>query len=81
MSNKAKFCTTCHHWEKDVFKSAGDTFGVCHDVVASSKVKQDSEAKINEGTVYTESYFGCIYWRENDGVLVKIDPKLGNEKK
>lgn len=69
----AKFCCTCIHWEKDILTRVEEKFGICHDVIAPDKVIQDRETKINEdNTLYTESYFGCVYWRENDGSIIKF---------
>lgn len=78
----AKFCCTCIHWEKDILIRTTEKFGICNDVIASSKIIQDRETKLNEdNTVYTEAYFGCIYWRENDGSLLSIDDVVKDEIK
>lgn len=73
----SKFCQTCIHWEKDIFTRLGGKFGICHDLLATDKIIQDRETKLTEdGTTYTAEYFGCIYWRENDGSLININKTL-----
>jgi hypothetical protein len=69
----AKFCCTCIHWEKDIFTRVGEKFGICHDVVAPGKIVMDTNTTLNDETIlYTEEYYGCIYWRENDGSLLNF---------
>jgi hypothetical protein len=75
----AKFCCTCIHWEK-VAPIAGDAFGICHDVGVSMKVALDGKSNLSEeGTFWTEAYFGCVYWRENDGSLLSINEIVEDE--
>lgn len=77
---KAKFCCTCIHWEKNIITRVDEKFGICHDVIASSKVFQDAETRLNEdSTVFTEAHFGCVYWRENDGSLFSTDDIVKKE--
>jgi len=69
--SKPKFCHTCVSFEKGIFTRVGEKFGMCHNVAVKSKVALDGENIIGQdGVIYTEEYFGCIYWRENNGVLI-----------
>jgi hypothetical protein len=69
----AKFCCTCLHWEK-IAPVSGDQFGICQDVGVAMKVAMDGKTHLaEEGTLWTEAYFGCIYWRENDGSLLSLN--------
>lgn len=69
-----KFCCTCIHWERVVPDVAGDNFGICDNVAVATKVALDGKTHLEEeGTLWTEQYFGCIYWRENDGSLLSTD--------
>lgn len=70
----SKFCLNCYCWEEVATKVTGDTFGICHNVAVKDKVAVDGKAHVlEEGTLWTEEYFGCLYWRENDGSLFGID--------
>jgi hypothetical protein len=78
--SQAKFCCTCIHWEADIFTRVGEKFGACHDVIAPSKIVQDRETTINDKTIlYTEAYFCCNYWRENNGSLMAIHNAIKHE--
>lgn len=69
------FCLSCHSWEK-IFTRATGEFGICHNPAVKDKVGMDDDNKTNmedDGVLYTESYFGCIYWRENAGGLFGTD--------
>lgn len=66
-----KFCYTCINWEK-VDNDANDSFGICHDVIVGMKVSVEKEDSTEEGELWTNGYFGCIYWRENDGSIVSF---------
>ncbi len=69
----SKFCCTCIHWDGAIIHRAGDEFGICKDIVASSKIIQDRETKLNEdSTLYTEKFFGCVYWRDSFESIIKI---------
>lgn len=70
--SKPQFCHTCIFYEKEIFTRHGDEkFGICSNVSVSMKVALDGATHMEEdGTFYTEQYFGCIYWRENNGVLI-----------
>ena len=70
----SKFCKTCIYWEKVVPQVSGDNFGVCQDVSVSMKVAMDGKSHLSEeGALWTEQYFGCVYWRENDGSILNIE--------
>lgn len=65
------FCKSCHSWEKGIFTRAGESFGLCHNVAVATKVVVDGNTVLGEdGSIYTEEYFGCVYWRENRGSLI-----------
>lgn len=75
----AKFCCTCIHWEKDVLARVGQSFGICDEPIVTSKVMQDTDKHLSEEEVlYTDPYFGCIYWRQNDGSLFGTDKIVKN---
>lgn len=76
-----KFCHTCHSYEGGIFTRAGESFGVCHNISVSTKIVLDGNTILAEdGIIYTEEYFGCIYWRENNGTLIDLG-KTVNVKK
>ena len=59
------FCNTCQFWEGPVFQRSGDDFGQCHQVMVHSKVTTETKTVLEEdGTVFTEAFFGCVYWRD-----------------
>ncbi len=69
----AQFCNECAFWEKDVFNNAGNKFGVCHNVEVAMKVMLDGSTHLEEeGTFYTEGYFGCIYCRPGKFTLIDL---------
>lgn len=70
MSN---FCKTCHYYEKGIFTRAGESFGVCHNIAVATKVAVDGESVLGgDGIIYTEEYFGCVYWRADEGRILDI---------
>lgn len=78
---KPHFCHTCIFYEKDIFSRGADSFGVCRNVEVSMQVVSDGKSQLEEeGTFYTSKYFGCIYWRENDGTLIDINKTLEDGK-
>jgi len=79
--SKPTFCCTCVQWEKDIFTRIGEKFGICHHVIVETKVIQDRETKINEdNTLFTESYFGCVYWREGNYVLIDLNKEIKEQE-
>ena len=69
--SKPTLCHTCHSYEKEIFTRSGESFGICHSIAVATKVALDSATILGQdGIVYTEAYFGCVYWRENNGVLI-----------
>jgi len=68
---KPHFCHTCTFYEKNIFTRTGESFGICHNVAVATKLAIDGKTVLgDDGIIYTEEYFGCIYWRENDGTLI-----------
>jgi hypothetical protein len=74
-----KFCNTCIHWEK--LHPTVSSSGICHSADVSLNVKMNySDMNMDaEGTLWTEPYFGCVYWRENDGSLININKTITDE--
>lgn len=69
----SKFCCTCIYWEKVIPQIGGDDFGVCHDETVAFKVALDGKTKLGQdGMLSTQGYFGCIFWRQNDGSVVNF---------
>lgn len=67
------FCINCSFYEKEIFTRAGESFGVCHNVAVATKVLVDGKTVLEEdGAIYTEEYFGCVYWRNHEGGLFNI---------
>ena len=67
------FCQTCIYYEKNIFTRTGESFGMCKNVEVSMKVAVDGKSVMEEdGAIYTEEYFGCIYWRGNGGTILNI---------
>jgi hypothetical protein len=78
--SKPHFCHTCIFYEKDIFTRTGDKFGICSNTSVAMKVALDGKTHLEEeGTFYTAEYFGCIYWRENDGTLLDINKTIKDE--
>lgn len=68
---KPHFCHTCTFYEKNIFTRVGESFGICHNVAVATKLAVDGRSVLGEdGIIYTEEYFGCVYWREGDGTLI-----------
>lgn len=77
MSN---FCNKCIQWEKVTPQLAGSNFGICHDVSVAMKVALDGKTHLGEdGAFWTEAYFGCVHWRENDGSLLGFDDIIDSD--
>lgn len=75
----ANFCCKCIHWEK-VDLIAAESFGVCDNVSVATKVALDGKTHLGEeGTLWTEAYFGCVYWRQNDGSLLNFEDIIDDE--
>lgn len=67
-----KFCCNCTNWEN--VKGSKDSQGICHDVMVASNVTIEHEKTFTQdGQLWTNGYFGCIYWRENDGSIVDFE--------
>ena len=50
---------------------------MCHDTSVAMKVALDGKTRLgSEGTLFTQSYFGCIHWRKNDGSLISTNKAL-----
>jgi hypothetical protein len=60
------FCINCSFYEKGIITRAGESFGICHNVAVATKVLVDGQTVLGEdGIIYTEEYFGCVYWRNH----------------
>lgn len=76
----SKFCNNCINWEKVIPQVSGDNFGICQDISVAMKVAMDGKTHLGEeGALWTEQYFGCIYWREDDGSLLSIDDIVNDD--
>lgn len=83
------FCNKCIYWEP-VFKKSGDAFGLCKNDEVIDKVIADSATELGEdNTLFTQSWFGCVHFREHNGVLIDLSklisymdykPTLGEEQ-
>ena len=68
-----KFCCTCVRWD-NAMPAPAEGFGICTDVGVSMRVALDSSTHMREkGTLWTDPYFGCIFWRPNNGSLIDIN--------
>ena len=68
-----KYCSTCIHWKK-VAPQGVDSLGQCTSGDVSVNVALDSKTTLGEDdTLWTSKYFGCVYWRDNHGVLIDIN--------
>jgi len=57
------FCINCSFYEKGIITRVGESFGLCHNVAVATKVLIDGKTVLQEdGSIYTEEYFGCVYW-------------------
>jgi len=76
----AKFCNTCYCWEK-VGPQAVNVLGACHSEEVKLKVHLDfpNIDRDEEGQLWTDQFFGCVHWKQNDGSLVSINKTLRNE--
>ena len=73
----ANFCKSCHFYEKNIFTRVGESFGLCHNVSVANKIAIDGSTVLGEdGSVYTEEHFGCVYWRQDGGSLIDIRDAL-----
>lgn len=69
----ANFCKNCIHWEANILTRAGENFGICDHVVVGTKVIADTERRIvDNGTIYTEEFFGCVYFECKPNLLVSL---------
>lgn len=77
----SQFCCECNQWEGVLPQISGDHFGMCHDTSVAMKVALDGKTKLgDQGTLFTQSYFGCIHWRKNDGSLVSTNRALKEDE-
>lgn len=68
-----KFCRLCHSWEF-VGKKDGSDFGVCHNPAVPNNLAVEGKTfSTDDGTLWTGEYFGCVYWRENEGRLLDVE--------
>ncbi|MBS1760649.1 MAG: hypothetical protein JST23_11060 [Bacteroidetes bacterium] len=68
------FCQNCISWTKVAKRVSGDNFGVCDNIGVAMNIAIDGKTcTSDEGTFWTEEFFGCIYHRENDGSLFGFD--------
>lgn len=75
-----QFCKNCVHWEKNIFSRIGEKMGVCHESQVESKImKAQQEDEDLPCTLFTSEWFGCIYFREGQYVLVDINKTLKEE--
>lgn len=66
----APFCKHCIYWEKDIIDRGGDKFGICDNVLVPPSLLVDTKTEVNETeTVYTEQWFGCIYFSEGNALI------------
>lgn len=71
------FCKNCIHWEANILNRAGENFGICDHVVVGTKVIADTEKRIiDNGTIYTEEFFGCVYWSGKENSLLSINKTI-----
>jgi hypothetical protein len=68
----SKTCSDCVYWEF-VYESLGERFGICSEVMVQFKIKVDIDDEIDQKAIYTEQYFGCNHFRENDGIVTEIN--------
>ncbi len=75
-----KFCKNCISWDGELFRRVNESFGLCEDPVAGSKIIADSVGKLTDSSVvYTESTFGCVYFRARRPVLINIKDVLNKK--
>ncbi len=74
------FCCTCIKWNK-IVPTEGSGLGICESIEVASKIVVEGRSTLCENyMIWTEPYFGCIHWRNNNGVLVSTD-KYGKKIK
>jgi hypothetical protein len=72
----ANFCRDCISWER-LDPVIGQGFGICHNVGVAMKVAMDGKTHLAEdGILWTDAYFGCIYWRDTPNALVDVSKIL-----
>jgi hypothetical protein len=83
----AHFCKTCTAWAKAVFTRGDKSFGICNNNDVALRVSMDTEQRAmleDDGVLYTDEYFGCVFWREKNNILFDlgdiIDQKTGKPK-
>lgn len=77
----ANFCTDCIHWERLHPKPSTEK-GICSDgSVAMHVAIEEGSGMIESGTLWTSPYFGCVYWRDNDGSLLNFDDIIDEDGK
>lgn len=75
------FCITCKFYEKGILSRAGESFGICHNAAVATKVLVDGKTVLGEdGVIYTEEYFGCVYYRNHEPGLFGINEILKSIK-
>lgn len=76
------FCISCSFYEKGIISRAGESFGVCHNVAVATKVLVDGKTVLGEdGVIYTEEYFGCVYWRNHGPRILDLKDVFEYKKK
>lgn len=76
------FCISCSFYEKGIISRAGESFGICHNVAVATKVLVDGKTVLAEdGVIYTEEYFGCVYWRNHGPRILDLKDVLEYKKK
>lgn len=71
------FCINCSFYEKGILTRIGESFGICHNVAVATKVLVDGKTVLGEdGSIYTEEYFGCVYWRNHGPGLLDLKEVL-----
>lgn len=76
-----KFCKNCISWDGELFRRVNESFGLCEDSAAGSKIIADSVGKLQDSqAVYTEAFFGCVYYRDKPQVLINITNVLKDKE-
>ncbi len=71
---KSSFCKNCIHWEGELFRRIKEVYGICdHPLVLGMIMLDTQKALHEEKALYTEQFFGCIHFQENDGSLFSTD--------
>ncbi len=72
------FCLNCIYWER----VAATNLGICTSTAVAMNVALDGNTHLSEeGTLWTYSYFGCIYWKgEKGNTIIDINDVIEDKK-